>query len=63
MVNNPEEFCLCVVRVSGETRVLKDDNYPLLERVILGPLEDEASIFIMEKHRSHDITSEVRRRE
>lgn len=39
---------------------LKDQAYPLLERVLLGPREDEVKIFIMEKHCIVDINEEVR---
>ena len=42
-----------------ERRVLKEADYPLLERVLLGPIEDEAKIFIMEKDKTHEVSSEV----
>lgn len=42
-----------------EMYALKDQAYPLLERVLLGPLEDEVKIFIMEKHWIVDINEEV----
>lgn len=57
--NYPMEFCLCVVRNNGEMYALKDQAYPLLERVLLGPREDEVKIFIMEKHWIVDINEEV----
>ena len=43
----------------SETRVLKDDDFPLIERVILGPLEDVAKIFIMDKGRVKEVNEEV----
>jgi Ras association domain-containing protein 2/4 len=57
--NYPEEYCLCIVRSSGETRALADTDIPLLERIFLGPLEDDAKIFIVERHQTFDITEEV----
>lgn len=45
-----------------EMYALKDQAYPLLERVLLGPREDEVKIFIMEKHWIVDINEEVRLR-
>ena len=42
-----------------ERRVLKEADYPLLERVLLGPIEGEAKIFIMEKDKTHEVSSEV----
>lgn len=42
-----------------ETRALGDSDIPLLERIILGPLEDDAKIFIIERQQTFDITEEV----
>jgi len=42
-----------------ETRTLDDTDIPLLERISLGPLEDDAKIFIVEVQRKCDITEEV----
>ncbi len=42
-----------------ERRVLREQDYPLLERVLLGPLENEAKIFIMEKAATHEVSVEV----
>ncbi len=49
-----------LVCFAAERRVLKESDYPLLERVLLGPIEDEAKIFIMEKDKTHEVSSEVR---
>jgi len=57
--NCPEEYVLCIVRSSGETRALAEADIPLLERLFLGPLEDDAKIFIVERHQVLDITQEV----
>lgn len=57
--NNPQEFALYVVRDNGETRRIKEDEYPLLTRVILGPHEDVAKVFIMDKNKTNEISSEV----
>jgi len=43
----------------SETRVLKDDDFPLVERVILGPLEDVAKLFIMDKDKVKEVNEEV----
>lgn len=45
-----------VMRDSGEQRRLKDDDYPLLVRILLGPHEDVARIFLMDTQ----TTSEIR---
>jgi len=39
--------------------MLGDDDVPLLERVSLGPLEDDAKIFIVERQQTFDINEEV----
>lgn len=54
--SRPEHFALYVMRDSGEQRRLKDDDYPLLVRILLGPHEDVARIFLMDTQ----TTSEIR---
>ncbi|KFM72229.1 Ras association domain-containing protein 2, partial [Stegodyphus mimosarum] len=59
VVNNPEDFALYVVRDTGEHRCIQDHEYPLLVRVMLGPSEDVAKVFIMNKNQAREITCEV----
>ena len=62
-----EQICIKTVKMTvhsfhylySERRVLKEADYPLLERVLLGPIENEAKIFIMEKDKTHEVSSEV----
>lgn len=42
-----------------EQRRLKDDEYPLLTRVLLGPHEDVAKLFLMDSHNTPEVSSEV----
>ena len=42
-----------------ETHPLNDGDVPLLERICLGPLDDDAKIFIVERQKTFDITEEV----
>ena len=42
-----------------ETRSLRDNDIPLLERISLGPVEDDAKIFIIDRQQTLDITEEV----
>ncbi|GIY12629.1 ras association domain-containing protein 2, partial [Caerostris extrusa] len=55
VVNNPEDFALFVVKDTGERRCIQDHEYPLLVRVMLGPSEDVAKIFIMNKYLAMEI--------
>lgn len=57
--NPPQEFALYVVRDTGERRLMQDDEYPLLVRVMLGPDEDVAKIFIMNRGKTNEIPYEV----
>ncbi|XP_078659961.1 ras association domain-containing protein 2-like [Branchiostoma floridae x Branchiostoma belcheri] len=57
--NDSEDFALYAVHATGEFRRLKDTDTPLIERVLLGPSEDVAKIFIMEKSAEEDIPLEV----
>jgi len=42
-----------------ESWTLQDNDIPLLERICLGPLEDDAKIFIIDRQQTFDITEEV----
>lgn len=55
----PDNFALFVVRDNGEQRRLKEDEYPLLVRVMLGPHEDVTKLFLMDAHNTEEISSDV----
>ncbi|KAG8223193.1 hypothetical protein J437_LFUL000359 [Ladona fulva] len=57
--SKPYNFALFVVRDNGEQRRLRDDEYPLLVRVMLGPHEDVAKLFLMDRQGTEEISSEV----
>lgn len=42
-----------------EQRRLKDDEYPLVVRVLLGPHEDVARLFLMDSQSTLEVSSEV----
>lgn len=54
-----ENFALFVIKDNGEQRKLKEDDYPLIARVILGPHEDIAKLFLMDGQQTPEISSEV----
>lgn len=43
----------------SEQRRLKDEDYPLLVRVLLGPHEDVVRLFLMDGHNTPEVSSEV----
>jgi len=57
--SQPHNFALFVVRDNGEQRRLQDDEYPLLVRVMLGPHEDVAKLYLMDRNNTDEISSEV----
>ncbi|CAD7077900.1 unnamed protein product [Hermetia illucens] len=57
--SKPENFALFVIRDNGEQRRLKDDDYPLVVRVMLGPHEDVARLFLMDAQETQEISNEV----
>lgn len=57
--SRPENFALFIVRDNGEQKRLRDDEYPLLVRTMLGPHEDVARIFLTDAHTTTEISSEV----
>lgn len=50
-----ENFALFIVRDNGEQKRLKDDDYPLVSRVMLGPHEDVARLFLMDAQSTSEI--------
>ncbi|XP_049535139.1 uncharacterized protein LOC125950838 [Anopheles darlingi] len=54
-----ENFALFIVRDNGEQKKLREDDYPLVTRVVLGPHEDIARIFLMDGQQTPEISSEV----
>lgn len=54
-----ENFALFVIKDNGEQKKLKEDDYPLVTRVILGPHEDIAKLFLMDGQQTPEISSEV----
>ncbi|XP_053678432.1 uncharacterized protein LOC128728810 [Anopheles nili] len=59
VVSKAENFALFIVRDNGEQKKLKEDDYPLVSRVILGPHEDIAKMFLMDGQQTQEISSEV----
>lgn len=57
--NSPQDFALYVVRDNGERRLMLDDEFPLLARVMLGPDESVAKLFIMNRENTNEIPHEV----
>ncbi|XP_039528153.1 ras association domain-containing protein 4a [Pimephales promelas] len=54
-----DEFDLYLVHASGEKTKLKDTEYPLVSRLLHGPCEKIARLFIMEKDLGEEITYDV----
>lgn len=57
--NSPSEFCLCAIRSSGETVILKDSHAPLVERLLYGPMEDQVKMCLIEKYRVMHVNEEA----
>lgn len=50
-----ENFALFIVRDNGEQKKLSNDDFPLLTRVLMGPHEDVARLFLMDGQEAHEI--------
>ncbi|EDW38953.1 GL13827 [Drosophila persimilis] len=55
----PENFSLFIMRDNGEQKRLKDEEYPLVTRVTLGPHEDVARLFLVDTRKTDEISNEV----
>lgn len=53
--SRPENFALFIIRDNGEQQRLKDDEYPLLVRIMLGPHEDVARLFLTDAYNTSEI--------
>lgn len=50
-----ENFALFIVRDNGEQKKLSNEDYPLLVRILMGPHEDVARLFLMDAQETHEI--------
>ncbi|XP_015106172.1 ras association domain-containing protein 4 isoform X2 [Vicugna pacos] len=57
--NGPSEFALYMVHESGERTKLKDCEYPLISRILHGPCEKIAKIFLMEADLGEEVPHDV----
>ncbi|XP_070833701.1 LOW QUALITY PROTEIN: ras association domain-containing protein 4a [Chaetodon trifascialis] len=57
--NKSEEFVLYMVHESGERTRLRDDEYPLVARVLYGPCEKISKILITEADLGEEVTYDV----
>ncbi|XP_059756060.1 ras association domain-containing protein 4 [Balaenoptera ricei] len=57
--NGPSEFALYIVHESGERTKLKDSEYPLISRILHGPCEKIARIFLMEADLGEEVPHDV----
>lgn len=53
--SRPENFALFVIRDNGEQRRLRDDENPLVTRIMLGPHEDVARLFLTDAQNTSEI--------
>lgn len=54
-----ENFAVYIVRDNGEQTRVKEDDFPLVVRVLTGPHEDVAKLFLVDTTFTPEITSEV----
>uniref|UniRef100_K7CY16 Ras association (RalGDS/AF-6) domain family member 4 n=1 Tax=Pan troglodytes TaxID=9598 RepID=K7CY16_PANTR len=57
--DGPSEFALYIVHESGERTKLKDCEYPLISRILHGPCEKIARMFLMEADLGVEVPHEV----
>ncbi|XP_006837540.1 PREDICTED: ras association domain-containing protein 4 [Chrysochloris asiatica] len=57
--NGPGEFALYIVHESGERTKLKDSEYPLISRILHGPCEKIARLFLMETDLGEEVPYDV----
>lgn len=50
-----ENFGLFIIRDNGEQKRLKEDDFPLIVRIMQGPHEDVAKLFLMDAQETPEI--------
>jgi Ras association domain-containing protein 2/4 len=50
-----ENFALFIVRDNGEQKKLTNEEFPLVTRVLMGPHEDVARLFLMDAQETPEI--------
>lgn len=50
-----ENFSLFIIRDNGEQKRLKENEYPLITRIMLGPHEDVAKLFLVDAKKTDEI--------
>lgn len=50
-----ENFALFIVRDNGEQKKMTNEDFPLLTRVLMGPREDIARLFLMDAGETPEI--------
>lgn len=50
-----DNFSLFIVRDNGEQKKLSNEDFPLLTRVLMGPHEDVARLFLMDAQETPEI--------
>ncbi|CAD6993418.1 uncharacterized protein LOC101453581 [Ceratitis capitata] len=59
-VDSPaENFSLFIIRDNGEQKRLKETDYPLVTRIMMGPHEDVARLFLVDAKKTDEISNEV----
>ena len=53
--SHAENFSLYIMRDNGEQKRLKENEYPLISRVMLGPHEEVARIFLVDSRKTEEI--------
>lgn len=57
--SEPGDYALYVIKETGETRLITEKEFPLLLRVNLGPYEEIAKIYLMDKQKTEEISHNV----
>jgi len=57
--SEPGDYALYVIKETGERRLVTENEFPLLLRINLGPHEDIAKIYLMDKQRTEEISHSV----
>jgi len=56
---DPKDYALYLINETGERRMLKEDECPLLVRVRTGPHEDISKLYLMDRRTTEEISHQV----
>lgn len=61
VLNDPANFCLCINKANGERLLLRNEDCPLIHKILLGPIDEDSKMVLTEKRGVQEVSPEVQK--